>query len=254
MGRVGNLELATRDTVQSTAAIHQMNASRDQLSDLEVILDYKFSAPDVLRRAVTHASAAKDVWSAYERLEFLGDRVLGLVMAEQLLDRFPQEREGEIARRHVQLVRKETLAQVAVQLDFGRFLLLSKGEEEAGARGSESILADIMEAVLAALYLDGGLEVARRFILKHWNPLLEADLEPPSDPKTDLQEWTQGRRLGLPIYTVLSQDGPPHAPEFTMSVAVAEVPPRTATGRSKRHAEQAAAALLLEDLIAGESS
>lgn len=230
-----------------------MSMTPDSIAELEMILGYQFLEPNVLRRAITHASAANEVWNAYERLEFLGDRVLGLIIADQLLDRFPREREGEIARRHVQLVRKETLAKVSRRLGIGRFLLISKGEEEAGARDSESILADVMEAILAALYLDGGLAVARGFILKHWNPLLEADLEPPRDPKTTLQEWAQGRRLGLPCYNVVAQDGPPHAPEFTISVAVADYPPRTAKGRSKRHAEQAAATLLLEDLIAREA-
>jgi ribonuclease III len=229
-----------------------MNMTPDEMGELQGILGHEFSVPDVLRRAVTHASAAPDVWNAYERLEFLGDRVLGLIVADQLLDRFPREREGEIARRHVQLVRKETLAEVARRLGIGRFLQLSRGEEEAGSRDSESILADVMEAILAALYLDGGLEAARHFVLKHWNPLLEADLEPPRDPKTTLQEWAQGRRHGLPAYTVVAQDGPPHAPEFTISVSVADYPPRTAKGRSKRHAEQAAATLLLDDLITGE--
>lgn len=229
-----------------------MNMTSDTLGELEAILDYEFLEPGILLRAVTHASAAPEVWNAYERLEFLGDRVLGLIVADQLLDRFPREREGEIARRHVQLVRKETLAEVARLLGIGQFLQLSRGEEEAGARDSESILADVMEAILAALYQDGGLEIARRFVLKHWNPLLEADLEPPRDPKTTLQEWAQGRRHGLPCYTVIGQDGPPHAPEFTISVSVADYPTRTAKGRSKRHGEQAAATLLLEDLITKE--
>jgi ribonuclease III len=231
-----------------------MNMTTDPTNDLEAILEYEFSTADTLRRALTHASAARDALSAYERLEFLGDRVLGLVVAEQLLDRFPLEREGEIARRHVQLVRKEALAVVARELGIGRFLLISKGEEEAGARESESILADVMEAILAAMYLDGGLEAARNFILRHWVPLLEADLEPPRDPKTSLQEWAQGRRHGLPDYSVVAQEGPPHAPEFTISVSVGDYPPRVAKGRSKRHAEQAAAAMLLGDLGAGEAS
>lgn len=220
--------------------------------DLEAVLEYRFKAPEILRRAITHASAAKEVWNAYERLEFLGDRVLGLVIADQLLERFPREREGEIARRHVQLVRKETLAEVARALDIGAYLVLSRGEEEVGARQSESILADVMEAILGALYLDGGLEAARGVVVKHWTPLLEADLEPPRDPKTTLQEWAQARQHGLPSYAVIGQEGPPHAPEFTIQVTVAEFPARTAKGRSKRHAEQAAASLLLEDLNAGE--
>ncbi len=230
-----------------------MNSDADSHRELEKVLEYTFKVPSVLKRATTHASAAKAVWNAYERLEFLGDRVLALVIADQLLDRFPHEREGEIARRHVQLVRRETLAEVARRLDIGRHLALSQGEEDVGARTSESILADVMEAILGAIYLDGGLEAARRLIFKHWTPLLEADLEPPRDPKTSLQEWAQGRRHGLPDYTVLAQDGPPHAPEFTISVTVAHYPPRTAKGRSKRQAEQAAATLLLQDLTTGEA-
>ncbi len=229
-----------------------MTRCHDSDGELEKLLEHDFKAPDTLRRAITHASAAKEVWNAYERLEFLGDRVLGLIVADQLLERFPREREGEIARRHVQLVRKETLAEVARGLDIGAYLVLSRGEEEVGARESESILADVMEAILGALYLDGGLEVARRFVVKHWTPLLEADLEPPRDPKTTLQEWAQARRHGLPSYVMVGQEGPSHAPEFTIRVTVADFPARTAKGRSKRHAEQAAAALLLEDLSAGE--
>ncbi|MBM84678.1 MAG: ribonuclease III [Rhodospirillaceae bacterium] len=227
-----------------------MNAVTDPLDDLQDLLEYRFSRSDLLRRAVTHASAAK-ARCDYERLEFLGDRVLALVIAEHLLDRFPHEREGEIARRHVQLVRKEALAKIARKLSIGCFLFISKGEEEAGARKSDSILADVMEALIAALYLDGGLETARRFVLGHWDVLVEADQEPPRDSKTTLQEWAQGRRLALPAYTVVSKDGPPHEPEFTISVAVGDYPVRQGTGRSKRQAEQIAAARLLSDLEQG---
>jgi ribonuclease-3 len=256
MGGLGGLELAEGDTVRPSAELHRMSrdCAGDRENDLETVLEHTFKASEILQRAITHASAAKEVWNAYERLEFLGDRVLGLVVADQLLDRFPREREGEIARRHVQLVRKETLAEVARGLDIGAYLILSRGEEEVGARESESILADVMEAILGALYLDGGLDVARRFVVKHWTPFLEADLEPPSDPKTTLQEWAQARRHGLPSYVVIGQEGPPHAPEFTIQVTVADFPARTAKGRSKRHGEQAAATLLLADLTAGEQA
>jgi ribonuclease-3 len=243
------VELAEGDTVWPFAATHSMTAAPTVADGLEGVLAYEFSDPEILRCAVTHASAEQITANAYERLEFLGDRVLGLVIAERLLERFPQEREGEIARRHVQLVRGETLAEVARRLGIGQFLLISRGEEEAGARDSESILSDVMEALLAALYLDGGLEAARGFILKHWNPLVEADLEPPRDAKTTLQEWAQGRQYPLPCYTMVAQDGPAHAPEFTISVLVGNYPLRNGTGRSKRLAEQAAATLLLADLV-----
>lgn len=225
-----------------------MIGNATSLAGLEEQLGHIFQQPEMLRRAVTHASAESKASNAYERLEFLGDRVLGLVVAEHLLERFPQEREGEIARRHVQLVRREALATVARTLEFGQYLIISQGEEDAGARDSDSILSDALEAVIAALYLDGDLETARSFILKYWNALVEADDEPPTDAKTALQEWAQGRRFGLPFYEIVDQEGPAHAPEFTVSVTVGDYPFRTAKGRSKRQAEQAAAALLIAAL------
>lgn len=218
------------------------------LSGLAGILGHSFRHPDILRRAVTHASAEPRAWNAYERLEFLGDRVLALVVAEQLLDRFPHEREGSIAKRHVSLVRRETLAEVAHTIGLGRYLIISRGEDEAGARASDTILSDAMEAVIGALYLDGELEAARRFILRHWNPLLEMDRRPPQDPKTALQEWAQGRRLPLPHYVTVAQTGPAHAPEFTVEVQVEGQAPRRATGKSKRLAEQAAATAMLQEI------
>lgn len=217
----------------------------DSIASLSAVLDHGFDHPDLLRRAVTHGSAEPRSWNAYERLEFLGDRVLALVVAEQLLDRFPHEREGEIAKRHVNLVRREALAEVARGIDLGRYLIVSRGEDEAGARESDTILSDAMEAVIGALYLDGGLEAARRFILRHWNPLLEQDLQPPQDAKTELQEWAQSRRLPLPEYKVVQQTGPAHEPEFTIEVRVRGQEPIRALGKSKRVAEQAAAAQLL---------
>jgi ribonuclease III len=174
--------------------------------------------------------------------------VLALAVAEQLLDRFPHEREGSIAKRHVSLVRRETLAEVAHTIGLGRFLIISRGEDEAGARASDTILSDAMEAVIGALYLDGGLAAAQNFILKHWNPLLEMDLRPPQDPKTTLQEWAQGKRLPLPVYDTVAQTGPAHAPEFTVEVRVEGLAPHRASGRSKRLAEQAAASAMLETI------
>lgn len=223
-----------------------MTSDDSDLAALAAILDYEFEHTEVLRRAVTHASAEPRAWNAYERLEFLGDRVLALIVAEQLLDRFPHEREGAIAKRHVNLVRREALAQVARTIDLGRFLILSRGEDDAGSRNSDTILSDAMEAVIGALYLDGGIEAARRFILNEWNRLLELDLSPPQDPKTTLQEWAQGRKLALPHYVTVTQSGPAHAPEFTVQVIVEGQEPTTGIGRSKRLAEQAAAAELIK--------
>lgn len=223
-----------------------MSEAGGDLSGLAEILGHTFNHPDILRRAVTHASAEPRAWNAYERLEFLGDRVVALILAEHLLDRFPHEREGSIAKRHVSLVRRETLAEVAHRIGLGRHLIVSRGEDEAGARGSDTILSDAMEAVIGALYLDGGLESARSFILRHWNPVLELDRRPPQDPKTALQEWAQGRRLPLPVYDTVAQTGPAHAPEFTVEVRVEGQTPHRAIGKSKRLAEQLAASAMLE--------
>lgn len=223
-----------------------MNKADGDIDTLSDVLDHAFGHPDLLRRAITHASAEPRSWNAYERLEFLGDRVLALVVAEQLLDRFPHEREGSIAKRHVSLVRREALAEVARNIELGRYLIVSRGEDEAGSRESEAILSDAMEAVIGALYLDGGLAVVQRFILRHWNPLLEQDLRPPQDAKTELQEWAQGRRLPLPVYKVVQQTGPAHAPEFTVEVQVEGQQRMHAVGKSKRVAEQLAATALLD--------
>ena len=218
---------------------------------LESKLGYKFKDPELLRQAVTHASLERSSWNVYERLEFLGDRVLGLVIAHKLLERFPQEREGDIARRYVQLVRREALANIAKEITFGDYLLVSDGEEASGARESNTILSDALEAAIGALYLDGGVEAASEFIHKYWEPLIEREIKPPLDAKTALQEWAQMKRYELPEYTVVSLAGPAHSPEFTIEVALKNHKPRQGVGRSKRRAEQKAAELLLEDLKLG---
>lgn len=240
--------MALRDAVRTTVPTDRLTEMSGDLDELQKLLGHEFGHLDVLRRAVTHASAEPRAWNAYERLEFLGDRVLALVLAEHLLDRFPHEREGAIAKRHVGLVRREALAEIARQIDLGRYLIVSKGETEAGVRESETILSDAMEAVIGALYLDGGLEVVRRFILRCWNPLVEAERRPPQDAKTTLQEWAQARRLPLPAYETVGRDGPAHAPEFTVRVTVEGFPPESGRGKSKRLAEQDAAGKMMAKL------
>ena len=185
-------------------------------------------------------------WNVYERLEFLGDRVLGLIIAQTLLKRFPDEREGQISRRYAHLVRRESLATVARKINFGNYLLISAGEEAAGARQSITILSDSLEAVIGALYTDGGLAVAEKFILEHWTPLLELDQDPPLDSKTALQEWAQSLQYSLPKYTVVSQAGPAHLPKFCIEVSLESFEPQKGFGTSKRQAEQIAAKLFLD--------
>jgi ribonuclease-3 len=211
-------------------------------------LGHDFERPELLVRALTHPSAANRrgaVDDSYERLEFLGDRVLGLIVADLLLDRFPHEAEGALAVRHAELVRRETLAEVAGEIGLERFLRLAKGEEAAGERSNPALLANACEAVIGALYLDAGLEAARAFVEPLWTEHLEAPARPPQDAKTALQEWAQARGLRLPHYREIGREGPPHEPHFTVEVEVAGQEPTRGEGRSKRLAEQVAAARLL---------
>ncbi len=216
-----------------------------KFESLEHALGHRFARPGLLGLALTHSSAPSDGRSN-QRLEFLGDRVLGLVIAQALYERFPDEDEGALAPRLAALVRRDALVRVARDIGLGGHVLMAKGEEEAGGRGNPGILADACEAVIAALYLDGGMETARRFILGHWLPLMEEDSVPPKDSKTELQEWAQGRALTLPDYTETAREGPAHAPLFSVRVSLEGYDPAAATGPSKRAAEQAAATALLK--------
>jgi ribonuclease III len=234
----------------------------ERLRTLSLALNYRFRQPDLLDEALTHpsaytgrnlrgGSAAPSTGrrrTAYERLEFLGDRVLGLVVAEMVFDRFPEENEGALARRHAALVRREALARVALVLGLDRALVLSKGEEDAGGRHNPTMLADACEAVLGAVYADGGLQPAAAIVRQHWQTLMAEATTPPKDAKTALQEWAQGRGKPLPIYQTLGIDGPPHDPSFLVAVTVDGQEPLTGRGNSKRSAEQAAAAAMLEKI------
>jgi ribonuclease-3 len=218
------------------------------LASLTEVLGHEFEHPELLAEALTHPSARSRRGAArrgYERLEFLGDRVLGLIIAELLWRRFPEEAEGALTRRHTGLVRTETLTEAARKIGLGDHIILSAGEEVAGARANPSVLADVCEAVIAALYLDGGLPVAARFVERWWGPKLAKLGAPPRDPKTALQEWAQARGRALPVYSTVDTAGPAHRRTFTITVTVAGLPPATASGPSKRAAEAAAAAVAL---------
>jgi ribonuclease-3 len=220
------------------------------LAALAARLGHDFAEPDLLARALTHSSRAGSAAESYERMEFLGDRVLGCLVAELLYRRFPGENEGALGKRFAALVRREALAEVAgpAGLDLGPHLRLSRGEEDSGGRENPATLADACEAVIAALYLDGGLEAARRLVEPIWQPLLQADVTPPQDPKTRLQEWAQSLGLPLPRYAEVARSGPDHAPVFTLRVELAEGRTAQGEGRSKRIAEQAAAEAMLAEL------
>ncbi len=218
------------------------------LAPLHDALGHRFERADLLAEALTHPSARSRRGAAkrgYERLEFLGDRVLGLIIAELLWRRFPDEAEGALTRRHTSLVRRETLTGVAKEIGLGAHIVVSAGEETAGARANPSVLADVFEAVIAALYLDGGLAVARSFVERWWEQRLTRLGAPPRNPKTALQEWAQARSRALPVYRTVAAEGPAHRRVFTVTVTVDGLPPASATGSSKRSAETAAAAAAL---------
>ncbi len=210
------------------------------LSEIEKSLQYSFQNPQLLTRAVTHASAQAS-GENYERLEFLGDRVLGLVIAEFLLKKFPQASEGELAKRFNQLVRMQTCAAVARDLNLGQWMIVGSSENDGDACQKPSILADACEAIIGAIYLDGGFETAAKVIRKCWEPYLSVDPKRLIDPKSALQEWAQGEGLALPEYSEAERDGPDHKPNFTVQVFIEGYPRADGKGRSKRSAEQTAA-------------
>ncbi|MFZ1661945.1 MAG: ribonuclease III [Paracoccaceae bacterium] len=208
-------------------------------------LGHAFARPELLARALTHASIATPTRPDNQRLEFLGDRVLGLVMAEALLAADRSASEGQLAPRYNALVRKETCAEVARDIDLGAVLKLGRSEMMSGGRRKEALLGDAMEAVIAAVYLDGGFEAAKAMILRLWGSRVEAVESDARDAKTSLQEWAQGRGLPPPTYTEVRREGPDHQPLFTVEVKMATGEAERAQAGAKRQAEQAAAKALL---------
>ena len=225
-----------------------MPKARDTaLKDLCARLEHEFSDPALLKVALTHASARAGACPQEdnERLEFLGDRVLGLAIAELLADSFPKAREGELARWFNHLVRAETCAEIAQEWELGTFILMSGGEAGSGGRSKKTILANACEAVLGAIFADGGYDAAQAVVHRFWQPQLDMlELAAP-DAKSLLQEWAQGRRLPLPRYLEVAREGPDHAPRFTAEVQIDGVAPERGTGANKRAAEQAAALAML---------
>lgn len=208
-------------------------------------IGYTFKRPELLHRAVTHSSMSSPTRDDNQRLEFLGDRVLGLVMAEGLFLADTSATEGQLAPRFNALVRKETCADVAREIDLGAVLKLGRSEMLSGGRRKEALLADAMEAVIAAVYLDGGFEAAKALVLRLWGKRVTAVDADARDAKTALQEWAQARKLPPPKYVVVERTGPDHAPVFTIEARLENGQSESATANSKRQAEQAAAKKLL---------
>lgn len=209
-------------------------------------IGHVFSDPDLLIEAVTHGSAAGGARVSNQRLEFLGDRVLGLAMARALLDADPDASEGVLAPRLNALVRKETCAEVARGAGLGEVLRLGRSEAMSGGRRKDALLADAMEAVIAAVYLDGGAASADALVLRLWGPRIARVDDDARDPKTTLQEWAQARGLAPPDYVEVARDGPDHAPRFTIEARLASGETARATAGAKRDAQQEAARELLD--------
>lgn len=214
-------------------------------SRLETTLGHSFADRALLATALTHMSAEGPRLQSYQRLEFLGDRVLGLSIADMLFRRYPEAAEGDMSRRLADLVRKETCAEVALAWDLGAFMRLGEGEILGGARKNKAILADACEAIIGAVFIDGGYQAARDLVERAFGERLLKPARPLRDAKTALQEWAQGQGYPTPTYTERGRSGPDHAPVFRIAARINGLPDAEAQGPSKRLAEQAAAEAFL---------
>lgn len=220
--------------------------SAEQTAKLEAVIGHTFADKQRLDRALTHSSTGGGKSSNYERLEFLGDRVLGLCVAELLFSTFNAATEGELSVRLNQLVSAESCASVADELGLHQFIRTGSDVKKLTGKRMMNVRADVVESLIAALYLDGGLEAARGFILKYWEKRAKSDAAGRRDAKTELQEWSHAKFGRTPVYRIDDRTGPDHEPSFTVTVEVQGVEPATGVERSKRAAEQVAATKLLE--------
>jgi ribonuclease-3 len=226
---------------------------RAELSALEARLGYRFRDSALARLALTHLSAknagGQGRTQSYQRLEFLGDRVLGVAIASRLYQAFPQASEGELSMRFAKLVRRETCAEIAAQWDVGPHVALGLGEARGGGRKKAAILSDVCESLIGAVFVDGGFEAAEALVLSAWGDRITADAV--RDAKTAVQEWAQSRALSAPRYEEVERSGPAHAPHFVMRLMLEGFEPELGAANSKRAAEQAAAQAFLDRRGAG---
>ncbi len=221
-------------------------------NELEEIIGHSFSNRKLLIEALTHPSlhsGQKDKQN-YERLEFLGDSVLNLVVSELLYNHFPDEKEGSLAKKRANLVCRAAIVEVATEVDIGKYIKLSAGEEKLGGRNNRANLENTMEAIIGAIYLDGSFSHAKKFIEKKWAKLLDKKDFHKENPKTELQEWAQGKGKAVPVYELIESEGPSHAPIFTVEVRLEGKKPVKGVGKSKKEAENNAALAMLEKIEA----
>jgi ribonuclease-3 len=219
---------------------------------VEEVIGYKFQDRHFLERALTHSSTGDEY--NYQRLEFLGDRVVGLVMADALFKKFRSENEGGLAKRHTALVQGSTLAVIGQAHGLNEFILFSDAEKDAGGSQNENIIGDVVESLLGAIYIDGGYQAAQEVILRLWGDNIETLEKAPQDPKTELQEWVQARQLPLPNYEIILKEGPDHSPVFTIQLTVLGYDPVTDKGASRRQTEKTAARKMLKILKKDKAS
>ena len=211
---------------------------------LEKKIGYRFKDRHWMERALTHPSTNNDF--SYQRLEFLGDRVLGLVIAHALFEEFRGESEGGLAKRHTALVQGSTISIIGQAHDIGEHIILSDSEKASGGHMNDNIISDVVEALLGAIYIDGGYESAQNVALTLWGENIKTLQKAPQDPKTELQEWLQAEGIGLPTYEIIAKEGPDHAPNFTVSLTAQGLETITAKGASRRQAEKTAARKMLK--------
>ena len=215
------------------------------------ICGHEFNNLELMQVSITHPSVAGDRTDSYERLEFIGDAVLGLVVSEMLYRMYPDNSEGDLTKKRMALVCGSRVVEIARSLGLGRILRMSKGEMSCGGQNNDSNLENAMEAIIGALYIDGGIEVARNFVAKHWHHAAESMVSVPlTDYKSALQEWSQSKTLPVPEYRVISKIGSEHEPIFTVEVSISSLETEKAvgSGKNKKLAEQAAAKLMLEKI------
>ncbi|MFK7840446.1 MAG: ribonuclease III [Bdellovibrionales bacterium] len=215
-----------------------------KLTALQEQINYTFQNLNLLEIAFTHSSTGAK--HNYERLEFLGDRVLGLTVSETLYKKFPNEPEGHLAKRLSALVQGSFLAQIAREMELGQYIVFSDSESASGGADNDNILADVFESMIGALYLDSNYETCRDLICKLWGDRFDTMKKPPQHPKTRLQEWAQSKNLHLPRYEIAAQSGPDHAPVFDISLKIEGYESVTVQGPSRQEAEKRAAQTFIE--------
>ncbi len=222
------------------------NVSDYDFTEIQRILGYEFKDHKWLKRALTHSSSGE--LTNYQRLEFLGDRVLGLVISHALFVQFRGENEGGLAKRHTALVQGKTLAIIGLAHKINEHIILSDAESASGGHLNENIIADVVESLLGAIFVDGGYEAVEKVVLALYGDNIQTLKEAPQDPKTELQEWVQARGLDLPEYKIVDKTGPDHAPEFSIQILIEGQEPISATGPSRRQTEKTVALKMLKYL------